>query len=169
MSDEPDVTIEDVKAIAQRALAKVSDQERRIDALEAELEDVQTEVTRQGLRLSEYDEDRAYDQLTIDDKVGLVRETAFKKATESGGRTTLDYDDIQWIVFDGEPYPAHCYKLMRLAAGYDPDDGTSTVPGFRYREPQDGNRHLAVDATEARNHSAAFLAENKTDVEVDAR
>jgi len=154
MSDEDvEVTVEDVKAIAQRALAKVNEQERRIDELEEALEDAKTDLTQYSLRLSEYDDDRSYNQYSRHDKVGLVREHAFRKATSGTGHARLDYNDIQWEVFNGEPSADHCYTLMRLAAD---------VSGFEYRSPSSGNRHLAVDADEARTEAPGFSSANKT-------
>jgi len=93
----------------------------------------------------------------------MVREHAFRKATDGHGRTTLDYDDVMWEVFDGEPGTKHCYKLLRLAAGGDEDDRDSIhdgVPGFVIRDPDDGNFHLAVDADLAKQ-GVAFFPENK--------
>lgn len=147
MSDDaPDITPRDAHAIAQRALAKAN----RVDDLEARLDDVETELAALELRLSELDDDRPYDALTLDEKVGMVREHAFQRAVDGTGQARLDYDDIMWGVFDGEPGAAHCYKLMRKAAA---------VRGFVERDPADASRHLAVDAAEAKQ-GAVFLAEN---------
>lgn len=168
MSDGVEVTPKDALQVAQRALAKVNEQERRINELEDVLEDAETELTRQALRLSEYDEERSYDQLTRDDKVGQVREHAFRKATQESGRTAIDYKAIRWEVFDGEPGTKHCYTLMKLAAGYDESTGESSIPGFRYRTPSDGSNNLAVNAAEARKHRERFFPENKAAQEGDA-
>ncbi|MFW5903711.1 MAG: hypothetical protein ACOCS7_03130, partial [Halolamina sp.] len=81
------------------------------------------------------------------------------------GRATLDYDDVMWSVFDGEPGPNHCYKLLRLAAGLtDAGDNErptgGEIPGFRCRDPDGENYHLAVDAADAQR-GAAFYPGNK--------
>jgi len=152
--DGPDVRPEDAVRVAQRALAKVNDLEGRVDELEET-------VTAAELRLSELDEDRSYEALSLDEKIGIVREHAFEKATDRGGRTTLDYDDIMWEIFDGNPGTKHCYKLIRRAAGLDDEKTGSEIPGFRARDPDGGVYHLAVDAEEAKR-GAAFFPENKT-------
>lgn len=168
MSEDIEVTPKDALQVAQRALAKANEQERRINDLEEQLEDAETELTRQALRLSEYDDERPYDQLTRDDKVGMVREHAFRKATRESGRTALDYKAVRWEVFDGEPGAKHCYTLMKLAAGFDETTAESSVPGFRYRTPSEESNNLAVDATEARKHRERFFPENKAAQEGDA-
>lgn len=164
MSDQPSVRPEDAVQIAQRALAKVNDLERELDDLRDDHDDVVEDLTALKLRIQELDEDRDYESLTLDEKIGKVREHAFQKAVDGHGRTTLDYDDVMWEVFNGEPGTKHCYKLMRLAAGdteeeqSDIDDG---AVGFAHRDPDDGNQHLAVDADRAKR-SVAFFPENKT-------
>jgi hypothetical protein len=85
----------------------------------------------------------------------MVREHAYRKAQSAGGMAKLDYDDIMWSVFDGEPGTKHCYKLMRKAAG---------VPGFEHRDPSDGNKHLAVNADRAKR-STAFSPRTKPSTE----
>jgi hypothetical protein len=160
MSDGPDVRPEDALQVAQRALAKINEYEDRVDDLEGDVMELQ-------LRLSEIDENRPYEALSLDEKIGMVREHAYKKARDGHGKAMLDYDDIMWEIFDGEPGNNLCYKLIRLAAGLtDNDDGGdrptgSKFPGFKARDPDGGNYHLAVDAEEAKQ-SAAFSSRNKT-------
>ena len=79
----------------------------------------------------------------------MVREHAFRKATEMGGHTALDYDAVKWEIFEGEPSASHCYDLMRWA---------SDARGFTVREPTNGNISLAVDAAEAKRGAAFFAA-----------
>ncbi|MFC7323224.1 hypothetical protein ACFQMF_01385 [Halorubrum rutilum] len=147
MSDE-DVSARDALAIAQRALAKAN----RVDDLEDEINELQEEVAVLELRLSEFDDDRDYQQLSRAERVGLVREHAFQKATAGSGVAALDYDDIKWEVFEGEPSADYCYTLMQLAAD---------VRGFEVRTPANGNRSLTVDAQEAKR-GAVFSSANKT-------
>ncbi|WP_135363464.1 hypothetical protein [Halosimplex halophilum] len=147
--DQPDVTPEDALQVAQRALAKVGDLEDRVEDQQDAIDDLQSELTAVSLRVSEFDDDREYDQFTRDDKVGKVREYGFRRADEGHGRTKLDYKDIKWSVFEGEPSPAHCYTLMELAA---------SAQGFEHRDPDDGNEHLAVTAAEAKRGPAFYSA-----------
>jgi hypothetical protein len=141
--DGPDVTPEDALQIAQRALAKVNEQER-------EISDLREELTAVQLRLSEQDDDRAYESYTVDEKVGIVREYAFEKALDRGGRVTLDYDDVIYEIFDGKPSADHAYKLMRLAA---------EARGFEYRKSR-RPKELAVNAAEAKQTAAFSSAKN---------
>lgn len=149
--DRPDVTPHDAIQIAQRALAKAN----RVDDLEERLDEHETELTKLRLRPSEQDEDRSYESLTRDEKIGMVREHAFEKAVSGHGRTKIDYYEVMWSVFGGDPGPNFCYKLLRLAG---------EAPGFEYREPDDGKKHLAVNA-EVAKEGAAFYSQNKTGVE----
>lgn len=131
---------------------QTEDHEQRLSDVESTVEDLRDEVTELKLRLSEHD-DADYQDLTLDDKIGRVREHAFRKAQSAGGRAKLDYDDIMWEVFDGEPGTKHCYKLMRRAAGSTEDeqgDINDGQIGFVVRDPSGGNRHLAVDAERAK-------------------
>lgn len=166
--DQPDVRPEDALQVAQRALAKVNGLEDELAEKDDRLDDLEEQLTSMRLRLSEHDEDRAYHERTLDEKVGLVREHAFERAANGHGRATLDYDDVMWEVFDGEPSPSHCYKLLKLAAGLksaDEDRPTGgEIPGFRCRDPDSGNYHLAVDAEDAKR-GAAFYSENKASAE----
>ncbi|MFA1612027.1 hypothetical protein [Halobellus rubicundus] len=165
MTDGADVTAEDALQVAQRALAKVNDLEGELEELRAEHEGTVEELTALRLRTSEYSTDRPYDQLTRDEKIGMVREHAFEKADDAtNGRARLVWDDIKWSVFDGEPSRGHCYDLLRLAAGTDENsqrDIHDGAVGFRYRDPDDGTIHLAVDADLAKRHRQSFAA-NKT-------
>ena len=155
MSEDDDVSARDALAIAQRALAKANGLEADLDEATAEIEQLREDVTSLELRLSEHDDDRDYAELTRDDKVGMVREHAFQKATRGSGVAALDYDDIMWEVFDGEPSADHCYTLMKIAAD---------VRGFEVKTPASGNRSLTVDAKEAKR-GAVFSSANKTDLE----
>ena len=137
MSEDDDVSARDALAIAQRALAKANGLEADLDEATDEIEQLREDVTSLELRLSEHDDDRDYAELTRDDKVGMVREHAFQKATRGSGVAALDYDDIMWEVFDGEPSADHCYTLMKLAAD---------IRGFDVKTPPSGNPSLTVDA-----------------------
>ncbi|WP_434521264.1 hypothetical protein [Halorubrum sp. AS12] len=157
--DDDDVSARDALAIAQRALARVNEFEDRIDQLEVQRGELQEDLTAVKLRLSEIDDERPYKSLSIDEKVGMVREHAFRKAVDRNGRAKLDYDDVMYEVFDGKPGSKHCYKLIRLAAGLDPDSDEKTggtIPGFTARDPSSGNYHLAVNAAEAKRGEVFF-------------
>lgn len=149
--DLPDVTPRDAIEMAQRALAKAN----RVDELEDQIDDLREQVTALELRLSEQDEGRPYEALTLDEKVGMVREHGFSKATAGTGYAKLDYDAIMWEVFDGSPGAKHCYKLMRKAG---------EARGFEFCDPSGESKHLRIDAAEAKR-SAAFFPENKTSTE----
>ena len=153
-----DVRPEDALQVSQRALSKVIELEGRY---EDEIEDLSEQLLEVQLRLSEIDDSRSYADYTLDEKIGIVREYAYKKAKTQGGKTKLTYDDIMWGVFDGEPSPSHCYKLLRKAAGITQQESCGgTVPGFRCRDPDSGTFHLAVDANRVKE-GAAFYSENK--------
>lgn len=162
-SDGPSAS--DALQVAQRALAKVNGLEDDLAGLQTDYDDVVDRLVALELRLEERDENTAYADLSLDEKVGKVREHAFSKAADGTGKAALDYDDIMWEVFDGEPGANHCYKLMHLAAGEEDDDTAQKSidngsPGFAVRNPSKGNRHLAVDARKAKR-GVAFFSGNK--------
>jgi DNA-binding protein H-NS len=165
MSDGIEVRPEDAMQVAQKALQKVNELEEDLDQLRQQHEHATEDLAALKLRVSEINEDRDYDDLSIDEKVGLVREHAFEKASRGHGRANLDYNDIKWAVFDGEPGNNHCYKLMRRAAGEEEEeqkDMNAGAVGFIVRNPANENQHLAVDA-ELAKRSAEFYSRNKTD------
>ena len=154
MSDAPEIRPEDALQVAQRALARVSEVEERMDELEAENERLEYRVAELEAGLP--DENTPYDQLDLDEKVGRVRRYLMKRADASpDGWAKIDYDDVMWSVFNGEPSADHCYKLMRLAANAE---------GFEYRDPEKGNKHVSLNQAAAKA-SAAFSHANKTDSE----
>ncbi|WP_058366643.1 hypothetical protein [Haloparvum sedimenti] len=167
---EDDVSARDALAVAQRALARTQEVEESlredVDEHDAELEALREEVTALQLRVSELDEDRSASDLSPDEKVGKVREHAFRKAANGHGRATLDYDAIKWEVFDGEIGDSTCYRLIRKAAGLDEEKTGSRVDGFIARDPSDGNYHLAVDAREAKRSTAFSAGKIETAEEV---
>lgn len=149
-----DITPEDALQVAQRALSKANGLERDLDDAVEETEALREDLAAARLRLSEHDEDRAYDQLQREDRIGIVREHAFGRAADAGSnRAALDYKDIKYGAFDGEPSPSYCYDLMRWACGFDADvhdDLDAGVRGFAIRNPDGGNLELIVDATRAK-------------------
>lgn len=159
MSD-PEQKAEDALRVAQRALEKVNRLEQERDDLRDRVDELEEAVVALQFRVSEYDQDRSYDELTRDDKVGILREESFRRACDrpSGG-VALDYNDIRDLFrerYDGRPSPAHCYDLMKdAAAGYD---------GFDHvKNPQHGNERLTVDADEARVNAELFaLGEDRS-------
>lgn len=158
--DLPDVTARDAIQIAQRALAKVNDLESDLEELQSDHDELEDRVTELQLRQSGRDQDREYASLSLDEKIGMVREHAYKKATSTNGYAKVDYNGVRWEVFDSDPSTKHCYKLMRLAA--------EGVDGFEYCDPDDESKHLRVDAKAAKRN-AAFFQENKTTTEAGAR
>ncbi|GAB3669502.1 hypothetical protein [Halopiger thermotolerans] len=159
--DGPNVRPEDALQVAQRALSKVNDLEEEVGHLQDEYDDLAEDLTALELRLSEIDDERPYESLSLNEKIGKVREHAFQRAVNGHGKATLDYNDVMWSVFDGEPGSDHCYKLMRLAAGVDEDgDEVQDVPGFKFLESERPMK-LAVDAERAKQ-GVAFSPENKT-------
>lgn len=154
--DLPDVTARDAIQIAQRALAKAN----RVDDLQERVDDLEEQVTELELRLSGRDQDREYASLSLDEKIGMVREHAFKKATSTNGYAKVDYNGVRWEVFDKDPSTKHCYKLLRLAA--------EGLDGFEYCDPDGESKHLRVDATAAKRN-AAFFQGNKTGEEARGR
>jgi hypothetical protein len=158
---EDDVSARDALAIAQRSLARLQEIENE---LHGELEEtnetvdqLQDDLTALELRVSELDENRDPADLSADEKVGMVREHGFRKATEGHGRAKLDYDDIKWEIFGGDIGDSTCYRLIRKAAGLSDEKTGSAIDGFAARNPAGDNYHLAIDAQEAKR-SRVFSA-----------
>lgn len=162
MSD-PQITPEDSLQVAQRALSKVNDLAGRLDEGEKEREELRDDLTSALLRLSELDDDRDYEALQREDRIGIVREHAFDRATDNGGRAAIDYKDVKYGAFDGEPSPSYCYDLMRWACGHGEDahrDMGTGVEGFKLHDPDAGNLQLIVDAERAKAARDLLSAKN---------
>jgi len=155
---QPDVTAEDAIAVAQQALQKANE----VDDLRKRVQDLEDELTAVKMRQQERDENTEYDQLTLDEKVGMVGQYGYRRATNGHGKATLDYDNIMWGVVDGEPGTKHCYKLIRRAAGLSEQKTGSDQLGFTARDPDGGNYHLAMDADRAKE-TVSLFPENKTE------
>ena len=149
---------EDAIQVAQRALAKTLDEEEAREEFLEKLADVRQENERLTERVAELEakvstDGRAYETLTRDEKVGMVREHLYKRARAGSGWFKIDYDAIRWEVFDGEPSADHCYTLMELAAAAD---------GFYHKDPENENQYVAVDLDEANAGAAFSHANNRT-------
>lgn len=154
MSD-PDVRPEDALQVAQRALAKAN----RLDELEERIRELEEDQAKMNLRLSAVDGDRPYDDLNRHEKIGMVREYCFERATSDRGRTFY-YDDIREGCFDGEPYPKTCYDLMKWAA---------EAEGFEYQEPKNGQYRLVVHPDVTRQKWAFYSVNKARSEEVHSR
>jgi hypothetical protein len=158
----PDVTPQDALEIAQRAMQKASSAEQENQQLRDEIDDLRDDLVEVRVRLSEMDDDKDYQSLTLEDKVGKVREHGYRKARNRNGRAMLDYSDVMWEVFDGSPGNNHCYKLIKLAAGLEDEKTGSECPGFTARDPDNGSYHLAINADRVKQN-AEFYSRNKAD------
>lgn len=98
----------------QSALQRISELE---EELATEKEKRERAIFRIG-KLEEVlpDETDEYETLSRDDKVSLVKSHLMERAYSTNGRAEIDYNGVQWSVFNGEPSADHCYTLMRLAA-----------------------------------------------------
>jgi len=148
MSQAPSITAEDAVQLAQKAIQKANENEKEIATLREENENLRQCI--QELKAAQPDTSD-YENLDRDDKVGLVRQHLYKKATDSNGKAKVDYKDVRWSVFDGEPSPDHCYTLMQQAA---------TEAGFEMNDPDTGNKRLTVN-TARTNTEGGFSHANK--------
>jgi len=146
--DHPDVRPEDALQVAQRALRKVNDLKGDLNDLRAENERLRDRIAELEATTEVSDD---YDQLDRDTKVGMVRGHLIERARQQHGKAAIDYDDVMWEVFDGEPSADHCYTLMQKAA---------TADGFDVRDRQGENRQLVVDL-DATKDLTAFSHANK--------
>ena len=149
----PDVTPEDAIAVAQRALERAEEADQADEI--AELKDRVA-----ALELKHENDEREYHTLSLDEKVARVRSHAYERATDKHGKATLEYDDVMYSVFDGEPGAKHCYKLMRRAAGVENGETGSTVPGFTFRDKD--QLQLTVNAEQTKRGLGLF-PENKAE------
>jgi len=119
-------TPRDALNIAQEAMKRITELEETVQQQQAIIEELQASKP----------DPSDYDSLDREEKVALLKEHLVKKAKEQRGKAAIDYNGIQWEVFSGEPSADHCYTLMKIAA---------QDPGFKKRNPNEGNRQLAVD------------------------
>jgi len=145
---EVQITPEDALQVAQRAL-------QRANEIELDVEDLRETVNAQHERIvaleARQEDTSEYDTLDRDTKVGMLREHVVERARQQHGLAAIDYNDVQWGVFDGEPSADHCYTLMQLAANAD---------GFEYENPDGENKRLTVNI-DATNPVLGFSRANK--------
>lgn len=142
LEDEVKMLREDMRGLVQqnqRALSQINDLEDRVDELEQERE-------RLIFRIGKLEEtlpgdDAEYDELDREERVAMVKSYIMERAYASNGRFAIDYDDVRWSVFDGEPSADYCYTLMELAAR---DDGFSYKTDARPKQLR-----VNLDATNA--------------------
>lgn len=149
--NKPKATPRDAVELARTAIQRVNELEDRVEQ-QQEIIDAQQEQIE--LLQAAIQEPREYDQFDKQTKIGMVQKHLMKRAYDQGGKAKMDYDDVKWEVFDGEPSPYHCYELMKQAAQED---------GFDYQEPSDENKRLVVDLSEKRlsTSETELLRENK--------
>lgn len=147
-----EVRPEDALQVAQRALQKVNDVEQR---LEAQQETIDAQHERIMSLEARQEDTSDYDALDRDMKVGMVREHIVDRAQNQHGKAAIDYNDVQWGVFDGEPSADHCYTLMERAANAD---------GFNFENPDGQNKRLTVNV-DATNPVLGFSHANKDSIE----
>jgi len=131
----------------------------RISELEATVQEYADDRERLIFRIGKLeeclpDERDEYDSYTREDKVSLVKSHLLERAYATNGKAAVQYDDVQWGLFDGEPSAGHCYRLMREAADAD---------GFTFAEADSPKRlRVDLDATKA---DGEFSRVNKTEQE----
>lgn len=149
MSD-PDVTPEDALQVAQRALAKGGEEKKAREELRNLVEDLDRRVTQLEARTST--DDAEYANLSKNQKIGMLREELVRRAqAASSGWAKMDYSDIMWSVFDGNPSADHCYTLMKKAA---------EAEGYTHKDPASENEYVAVDLEAAKRGPAFSSAKN---------
>lgn len=157
--DRVDEAVEEAKAarkIAQTALQQKSELEGRVDDLEDEIERLEYRVAE--LEVAAPDDTADYSALSQDEKIGRVRQALMKRANAAPtGKAEIEYKDVMWSVFDGEPSAGHVYNLMRQAG---------QAAGFEYSDPAEGNKRVTVDVEQVKDE-AAFSPVNKTEARED--
>lgn len=140
-----DLSLQDVLEIAQNALRRSSDVDDRVEELEDTVERLEFRVGQLEAQLDTSQQD--YSTLDRDEKVQRVRRHLLEKADVSPQNAAmLDYEGVQWEVFDGQPSPSHCYDLMRWAADHD---------AFRYDESD--RTRVTVDLDDLENDLEEIL------------
>jgi len=149
MSSQPQLTAQDAVQVAQQAMQRCNDLETTVAELEdyiEQLEDRIVELEAQTPDTSDYAE------LDRDTKVGVVRKHLVERAQQTNGKAAIEYDDVQWGVFDGEPSADHCYTLMEIAG---------QTEGFNYDESSTGKIRLTVDMGRTKTNTAFSHANNE--------
>lgn len=148
---KPKATPRDAVELARTAIQRVNELEDTVQDQHETIQRQQEQIERLQAALPDRTD---YAQLDKDTKIGMVREHLVNRAQEQGGKAKIDYQGIQWEVFDGEPSPYHCYELMEKAGQED---------GFDYQEPSNENNRLTVDLSQKTRTGSetGFLRENK--------
>lgn len=130
------------RKLAQTAIQEKTALAETVDDLRNEVSELRSENERLSYRIAELeaikpDRSTPYEELSREDRVGRVREELMMRADASAtGCADLDYKDVMWSVFSGEPSVGYVYELMRHAAKSD---------GFSVNTPPTGNKRVTVD------------------------
>jgi predicted RNase H-like nuclease (RuvC/YqgF family) len=141
---------EQADALAKRALDLVNEKDERIETLEADLDDLRERLATLEGRVTPDPTTKAYNEKTRDERVREIRLTVARKATQTGGKASMDYNGVL-MLFNGHPSPGYAYKLLDLAANMD---------GFTYEKREGTNDRLCVDMAAVSDESV-FHAVNK--------
>jgi len=117
--------------LAQTNAQRITELEEIVEEQAAAIEELRQDVTQLTLAVEDDRADADYHDLSRDDKIRRVQETAYEWARNRGGHAALDYKDIRDAIFAGRPAPSHCYNLMEWAA---------ERAGFEYENGDAGHR-----------------------------
>lgn len=129
----PTVNAQDAIAVAQRALAKVTELEADLDDLRAEKRALEDDIDRLASLLDRRVENTPYGEKSRAERVLEVQIAVARKARKHGGKAAYHYTDVLSL-FNEQPSDGYAYKLMRCAAEYDPKTETSAKDGFTFGE-----------------------------------
>lgn len=121
------------------------DLEDRLVAVEEENETLREELAavRESVEIDPSKKD--YHEMDRDERVQAIRISLARRAAgQPTNKAAYDYTDVL-SRFSDHPSDGYCYKLMRLAAGYDADAKTSRKDGYTYeKRPAGENDRLRV-------------------------
>lgn len=156
-ADEIEQRAQQADSIAKRAIQLVNEKDdlvnekdERIETLETELDDLRERLATLEGRVTPDPTTKTYDEKTRDERVREIRLTVARKATQTGGKAAMDYNDVL-MLFNGHPSPGYAYKLLTLAANMD---------GFTYEKREGANDRLCVKMAAVSDESV-FHAVNK--------
>lgn len=150
VDDADDATLSDVW-VAEQPIGNLLDScrqtistlETRQEELEAENEQLRDRIATLEGRVTPDPSSKDYDEKTRDEKVREVRLSCARKATQQGGKGSLEYTDVLTL-FDHRPSAGHAYTLLRLAA---------ELAGFSYVKRDGENDQLRVTLDDVKDDS----------------
>lgn len=152
--------LDDLEARADGATTKRKDLQDQVWELEEDVEDLEETVVDLRGRVDPDPSSKTYQEKARGELVKELRVALCRRAMSNGGKAAMDYNNVL-SVFNEHPSDGYAYKLMKVAARYDPDENRSRYPGFTYVSRDGENDQLRVKLEAVKDDAVLHAVNNE--------